>query len=192
MSITSAKIGKDKQPRKTAKIPLDTFSRKRGRGRPRKIQPSWVCGRANNYRWIFDQLWPDVWPGLSKAQTQEDIADSFTIGGAKAYAANFVPLADLILQVLRDPRFPKQQRDAQIHFLADSIAAHGVVTPRSSRDICERERAQAKQKHRILYYEFYIGCSCGYSGYSRNHACPTCGARIPLEIDSPFDTDPIS
>lgn len=187
MSVASAKIDRGKQPRRTAKIPLDTFSGKRGRGRPRKIQPSWVYGRANNYRWIFDQLWQDVWPRLSKAQTQEDVANSFSIGGAKAYASNFVPIADLILKVLRDPTFPKQKREAQIHFLADSIAAHGVVTPRSSRDICERERARAKQEHHILYYEFHIACSCGYKGYSRNHACPTCGARIHFETDSPFE-----
>jgi len=170
-------------------IPLDTFSGKRGRGRPRKIQPSWVCGRANNYRWIFDLIWQDVWPGLSKAETQEDVVNSFTVGGAQAYASNFVPIADLILRVIRDPKFPTQKRDAQIHFLADSIAAHGVVTTRSSRDICERERARAKRTHHILYYEFHIGCSCGYSGFSTNHACPICGAKIHFETDSPFDND---
>jgi len=191
MSITSAKIDEKEKARKPTKIPLDTSFGKRGRGRPRKIQPSWVIGTANNYRWIFDQTWADIWLGLSKAETQEDVANSFSIGGARAYASNFVPMAQLILQVLRDRKFPKQNREAQIHFLADSIAAHGVVTPRSSRDICERERARAKQKHHILYYEFYIGCSCGYTGYSRSHACPTCGARIHLEADSPFDTNPI-
>jgi hypothetical protein len=37
-------------------------------------------------------------------------------------------LSDLILRVVRDPKFPRQQREAPINFLADSIAAYGVVT----------------------------------------------------------------
>jgi len=79
---------------------------------------------------------------------------------------------------------PKRKREAQINFLADSIAACDRVTPRSSRDICERERAQIKRVHRIIRYEFYIECSCGYKGRSRNHACPQCEAAIPLTADS--------
>jgi len=172
---------------RTVKIPLDTTSEKPRRGRHRKIQPSWVRGRADNYRDIFHMIWERVWPGLSKAETRQDVVNSFsgtTIGG---YALEFVTLADLILKVLKDPKFPKRKREARINFLADSIAAHGVLTPRSSRDVCEEHRARIEHVHRILSYEYYIECSCGYKGHSRNHACPKCEAVIPFETNSPFD-----
>ncbi len=105
------------------------------------------------------------------------------------YALDLIRLADVILQVVRDPKFPKRSRQAQINFMADSVAGHGVVTPRSSRDICEKERARIKRVHRIISYEFYVECSCGYKGISRNHACPRCEAEIHLRSDLPFDFD---
>jgi len=180
MPRPSAKSDKQKRARKRSKIPIDMVSEKQHRGRPRKIQPSWVHGKADSYRWIFDLIWKHVWPGLSTAKTREDVTQSFSGTEVGAYARDFVIEADLILQVVRDPKFPKRKREAQIKFLSDSIAAHGVVTPRSSRDICERERARIKRIHRILCYEFYIECSCGYKGHSRDHACPKCEAIIPL------------
>jgi hypothetical protein len=136
---------------------------------------------------MFDQIWKDVWPGFSTSETRENILRSFE-GGARAYSTEFVLLADLILQVVRDPKFPKRKSAAQINFLADSIAAHGMVTPRSSRDICERERARIKRVHRIIRYEFWIECSCGYKGRSLNHACPKCEAAISLILESPLDS----
>jgi hypothetical protein len=187
MARTSAKIGPQKTVRKKDKIPLDSGSAKKRRGRPVKIQPTWVRGRADNYRRVFDQLWEHIWPGLSKAETREDVVRSFSAVEVGGYAADLVILADLILQVVHDPKFPKRQRQAQINFLADSIAAHGTVTPRRSRDICERERARIKRAHRILCYEYYIECSCGYKGHSRNHACPDCEAVIPFPSNSLFD-----
>jgi hypothetical protein len=108
---------------------------------------------------------------------------SFSGEEVRAYATDLVMLADLILQVVQDPKFPKRKREAQINFLADSIAAHGMVTPRSSRDTCERERARTKRVQRILSYEYYVECSCGYKGHSRNHACPNCEAQIAFRID---------
>jgi hypothetical protein len=183
MPGTSAKVGKEKQSRKTGEIPLDTFSGKRRRGRPRKIPASWVRGRADNYRWILGQIWGHIWPGLSKAETQQDVIQCFARPEVGGYGLDLIRLADLILKVRRDPKFPQRKRQAQINFLADSIGAYGVVTPRSSRDICERERARVKQVHCILCYEFYIECSCGYKGHSRNHACPQCEAEIHFAAD---------
>jgi hypothetical protein len=148
-----------------------------------------VRGRADNYRQVFDLFWQDVWPDLSKATTQKDVIQSFSRPEVGAYALDLIRLADLILLVVTDPQFPKHKREAQINFLADSIAAYGVVTPRSSRDICERERARINRVHRILCYEFYIECSCGYKGHSRNHACPMCEAEIAFKTVSPFYTD---
>jgi hypothetical protein len=189
MAKTSAKVVKEQVAQKKTKIQLDTVSGKQGRGRPRKIQPSWVRGRADNLRMVFDLFWQHVWPSLSKAETQQDVIQSFSRAEVGSYALDLVRLSDLILRVVRDPKFPRQQREAQINFLADSIAAYGVVTPRSSRDICERERARIKKVHRILSYEFYIECSCGYTGYSRKHACPICEAQIQFKTDLLFDEE---
>lgn len=163
--------------------PLDRVLGKRRRGRPAKIKASWVRGTADNYRWILNQIWDRVSPRLLKAQTHADVVGSYEGADIGSYALEFVQLADLILQVLKEPKFPKQNRKAQINFLADSIAAHGTVTPRSSRDICERERARIKPLHHIVRYEFWIECSCGYKGRSLNHACPQCEAEIPLAAD---------
>jgi hypothetical protein len=189
MPRTSAKVGKQERAQKKHKFPIDTFSEKQPRGRPRKIEPSTVRGRADNYHMVFDLFWQHVWPDLSKAKTQKDVIQSFSRPEVGSYALDLIRSADLILQVVRDPKFPKRKRTAQITFLADSIAAYGVVTPRSSRDICAKERERIKRIHRILCYEFYIECSCGYKGHSRNHACPECEAAIPFSIDSPFETE---
>ncbi len=187
MGRTYAKVHKQKEPRKTAQNPLDRFSEKRRRGRPPKIPASWVRGRADNFRWIFGQIWNHIWPGLSKAETRQEVVNSFSGTDVGAYSLDFVPLADLILEVVKDPKFPRRKQTAQIGFLADSIAGYGTFTPRSSRDICDRERARIKKVHRILSYEYYIECSCGYTGPSKKHACPQCEAEIQFPTDSPFD-----
>ena len=54
------------------------------------------------------------------------------------------------------------------------------------RDVCERDRANAKREHHIIKYEFWIECSCRFKGRSRNHACPKCGAAIELGLRSIF------
>jgi hypothetical protein len=178
------------KPRKKHGFPLDTLPEKPRRGRPFRVNPSWVRGRADNYRWIFSQIWKDVWPGFSEAETREGVLRSFE-GRAGGYSNEFVLIADLILRVVRDPKFPKRTSGAQINFLADSIAGHGLVTPRSSRDICERERARIKRVHQIVRYEYWIECSCGYKGRSLNHACPKCEAAISLIVESPLDSSSI-
>jgi len=147
------------------------------------MRPSEIMGRAGNYRWILDQVWDRLWPLLSKALNEEDVIKAFQ-EGASPYAQNFVPgLATLALIVIREPRFPKR-REPQIGFLADSLAGVGVVTPRRSRDICQKERAMQRQKspHHIIRHEFYIECSCGYKGPARDNACRECGAEIPLSL----------
>jgi hypothetical protein len=172
---------------KKAKIPLDTVPKKRGRGRPARVRPSEIRGRGDNYRFIFAQVWDRLWPPLSNAQTEEDVTKAFQEGGSP-YAQEFVPsLAHLILKVLRDPKFPKR-REAQINFLADSLAGVGWIAPRYSRDLCEQERAKQARAHHIIRYEVYVECSCGYKGRSQDHACRKCGARIRFEAGSIFGT----
>jgi hypothetical protein len=149
------------------------------------MRPSEIVGRAGNFRYCLTQVWDRLWPLLSKAQNEEDVIKAFQ-EGASPYTKNFMPsLAALTLTVIREPRFPKR-REPQANFLADSLAAMGVVTPRRSRDICAQERAKEKRAHHIIRYEFFVECSCGYKGRSRDHACARCGAKIGLASSSAF------
>jgi hypothetical protein len=188
MPNNSAKIQKRNKSRKNTKLPLDRFSEKPPRGRPRMIQPSWVRGKADNYRDILDLVWDKVSPRLLKSRNREEVIASFEGAEIGGYALDFVVHADLILKVIQDPDFPTRQRQAKIKFLADSIGALGAVTPRSSRDICERERARIRQIHQIIRYEYWIECSCGYKGHSLNHGCPKCEAQILLPGTLPISS----
>lgn len=192
MKRIPVKIRKRVRTPKKDEIPLDRFSEnERKRGRPPKIVASWVRGRADNYRDILDTIWERVAPNLLKARAREDVLKSFQDANVGGYELEFAISADLILQALRERKFPKRRRTAQINFIADSIAAQGVVSLRSSRDICEKERARIKRAFHIIRYEYYIECSCGYKGRSLNHACPKCEAEIPLPANSPLDASSI-
>ncbi len=170
---------KQKRGKKTAQKTLDTvLTSKRGRGRPQKIPPSEVFNRAEDYRDTLGAMWDQLWPALSAAETQEDVVKAIQ-SCAPYQRGQFVPSAPLFLEVLKDRKFPKR-RQTQINFLADSLAARGVVTPRRARDICARERLKQTRAHRIIRIEFYVECSCGYRGHSQDHACRKCGARVPL------------
>jgi hypothetical protein len=169
----------EKLPQRTENA-IDTFSEKRGRGRPQRIPRSWVIGRADNYRYILAEVWPKLRDPLLAAQTEEQAISAFENHG-QPYAGEFVPrLAPDIMALIRDARFPKRPK-AQIGFLADSLAGRPNVEFRTSRDICIKERAKqrAKSPHKIIRKEFYIECSCGYNGPARDNACRKCGAAIP-------------
>ena len=172
---------KSKKTTKKLQNPLDMSPGKRGRGRPYKIRASEVSGRAYNYRLIFSQTWDVLGEELLKAKTAEEILQAFA---RTAYKEEFAPIASLIFAVLRDPDFPKRDKEARINFLAESLAARGVVTPRTSRDICARERARerSKSEHKILRREYYVECSCGYEGPARDNACRKCGAEISFSL----------
>jgi hypothetical protein len=164
--------------------PLDTFSKKRPRGRPRRVIPSETSGRSRNYRGILNQVWDRLWPLLEQAQTEEGVTKAFK-EGANPYAREFMPaLAGLVLEVIRDRRFP-ERREPQINFLADSLAGRGWIRPRRSRDICAEQRVKEdpKSPHKIIRKEFYIECECGYKGPARDYACRKCSAEIPLSLD---------
>jgi len=174
-------MAKRKPAEKIVKNVLDTFSTKRPRGRPPKVCASAIQGRADNYRGILDNVWDRLSPLLLRAETEEDVVRAFQQEG-QPYDREFIPLASLVLKVVKDKDFPKR-RTAQINFFSDSSAGLDLVTPRRSRDICREEREKTKRTHHIIRYEFHVECSCGYTGYSRDHACPQCGAGIPLERD---------
>jgi len=190
MPKTPAKFGKRGNASKRRKKALDTYSEKKRRGRKPNVKASTVRGRADNYRFVLNQTWERIWPGLSSAQKYEDVIQCLRTADIGSYALELEIIANLILAVVHDRKFPKRKREAQINFLADSIAGLGSVTPRSSRDICERERVRIKRRHHILEYEFWVKCSCGYKGRSRNHACPKCEAEIRLRVDA-LDASPI-
>jgi hypothetical protein len=174
--------------KKTAEPPKnlpDAAPKKRGRGRPPRVRASEIMGRADNYRGILQNVWGQLWPALSEAQTEDEVIEA--LQNARPYDREFAPWASLILAVLKERSFPRRQR-ARINFLADSLAGTGIVSPRRSRDICAAERAKEKRTHHIIRFEFYVECSCGYKGHSRDHACPECGAGIsyPLGLMSVF------
>ncbi len=168
------------QKRKKSQIetekPLDAFSEKRRRGRP-GVRPSEVALRAENYgRMFWDYRLdkkkkeyvrdkPSEWAArLLASKTVEDVERAFQTRGL-SIQNEVRPLFPLILQVLRERTFPKKP-ETQLDFLADSIAARGDVAPRTSRDICEKERAKQRRRspYKILRHEYYVECSCGYRG----------------------------
>src|SRR5271169_28508 len=156
----------------TQKIISDRPSKKRKRGRPAHIEPSVVVGSADMYRLWFQQYWSKIGPRFLAARSAEDVRQA--IGeDATGISGNLAPYLELILKILRDPRFPAARSAAQIRFLADSLGGQGHVTPRRSREICVQERGRVR--HVIVRREYYIECSCGYKGPALDGACRECG-----------------
>ena len=152
------------------------------RGPKPRVRPLEVLGRAENFRGILNEVWDRLWPLLSKAQTEDAVTKAFQ-EGARPYDQNFVPsLSQLLIGVLKEATFPQRPRSMQ-RFIADSAAALGDVTARRSRDICAQERLAKKRAHHILRYEFFVECSCGYQGHSRDHGCPDCGTKIEFPVN---------
>lgn len=154
---------------------LDIGPRK-GPGRPRKLRPSEVRNRSEHYRSLLREYWGVIGSQLVRAKTREQVVQAFDNKAVGPHViGEFVPaLAPLILKVLQDSKFPKT-REARIGFLADSLAARGLLSPRYSRDVCARERA--KPLHYLIRQEFYIECTCKYKGPALYGACPRCGTE---------------
>jgi hypothetical protein len=167
-----------KNPPEAPKL-IDTFSRKRGRGRP-GVPANEILGRSAKYQLIFSQVVPNLEAPLLRAESEEEVVEAFSYW--PGYKSEFGPIANLILRVMKEPKFPKTP-EAQVNFLSDSVAARGEITQRSSRDLCERQRAREKAAHHIIRCEFYIECSCGYKGRSSDNSCRKCGAGIPSGLN---------
>ena len=175
----SAKSKKRKTGRKKG---LDAIFRM-PRGRRPRVDATEIRNRADYYRVAFGRLWEIAGTALSRAKSQDDVADALfgsDQGGLQVESRLMMHLAPHVVPVIRNRDFPKHPR-AQVNFLADSVAAHGLVTARRSRDICGRERSREK-KHHIVRVEYYIECSCGYSGPSHNRGCAKCGTPLPVEF----------
>lgn len=122
---------------------------------------------------IFN-AWNGLFPLLMEAQTEDDVIKCLEVG--LPGRTELVPYPALILRILKDKYFPKTKQ-AQVNFLADSLAGMGLVTPRSSRDICAKDR-RSGFTHYIVRFEVYIECTCGFKGRSESLACRKCGARL--------------
>jgi hypothetical protein len=182
-------MGRRKNVSSEGEIPLDRLREKRGRGRPNDVDHTVVYGRAENFRQTLGFVWNKLRGPLLAATTVEEVIDAFE-RKADAYSPYFVPrLAEDILKAIHEPKFPKRP-DPQLRFLADSLAGRPEVEPRTSRDICVKEKAKqrAKSKHKILRKEFYVECSCGYKGPAMNDACRKCGAEISILPDVLFNS----
>src|SRR5207244_5700714 len=121
---------------------------------------------ADNKHDILVQLLYLLWSFVSTVQREGDIQKALH-DRDNSYDRNFIRFESLILRILRDPKFPKRPT-ARVNFMADSLAGLDQITPRYSRDVCERDRANAKREHHIIKYEFWIECSCRFKGRSRN------------------------
>lgn len=166
-------MAKRKKPRKNPQKSLDSLSEEHKKpGRPPRVRPSEVYGRALNYRSTLGLIWDKLREPLLKASSEAEIVQAFE-GCASGYAREFTPLASLVFRTVHHPKFPKR-REPQIKFLADSLAAYGRVTAKRSREIVAEElkKEREKQKHRMIRREFYIVCSCGYEGPTYKRKCP--------------------
>jgi hypothetical protein len=166
---------------KKSKTPLDTFREKRLPGRPARMSSSEVQNRGNNYRQMLGRMWDRVGTPLVAAGTVGDVRAAFQREGPHEHQ-EFGTLAPMILEVLREKRFPQRPK-AQIRFLAESLAGRESMSARRARDICERGRREERNRKEIVLYALYVECSCGYKGRSENLACAKCGAVIPLDRD---------
>jgi hypothetical protein len=140
-----------------------------------------VIARARYLEGNFVRTWDTLAPRLSDAHSVTDVAKAFE-EGANPYVGPVVSprLYPLVITIIQDPKYPRRPRARQARFLAESLSGWGDISPRTARDICLRARKR-HVPHRILRYEFHIECSCGFNGVSRDHACPTCGAKITFE-----------
>jgi hypothetical protein len=146
---------------------------RRKRGRPPRIERSILIGSANAYHAWFSQFWPRLGPRILAAQSPKEVTRAVAEDAA-GISASLAPFSQLILKIIRDPNFPRVRAKSQIHFLADSLAGQGFVTPRRSREICAEERKRVR--HVIIRREYYIECSCGYKGPALDGACRDCGS----------------
>ena len=168
--MTARKMTKRKKVGGKTKVVVDSFLPKKPRGRP-GIPPSWVQGTADNDRVALSQYWDVIGEPLIRARTPQEVTAAFQ-GVPEGQRSHFVPsLAEMILNVLREPLFPKTS-EAQIKFLADSLGARGQRSARRSRDICAKERKKVQTW--IVRRDFYIQCTCGYEGPALRGACPKC------------------
>ena len=174
----SAQLAKRRGTKKTLQKALDSVFAKPGRGRRPRVAADLMRARSEHLRRCLDQVWSDLAPRLFAARNAADVKTAFDSEPIRLAPIGAMPSwYPMIPHIVRERAFPKT-RAAQVKFLADSLAGWGEISPRRSRDLCAEARASAARETRILRYEFYVVCSCGYKGPSLNHACQRCGAQV--------------
>ena len=139
-----------------------------GTTRSDSIRDSGPCRQSpgNSLRTI----WDTVGKQLLQANSKEEVIRAFETNPI----TNLSSLrSQAHLEGVVREKNSQRRRQAQINFLADSLAGRDWISPRRSRDICEEERK--KPTHHIIRQDFYIECSCGYEGPAYHKACPKCG-----------------
>ena len=174
----SAQLAKRRRMKRTSTNALDSVVARPGRGRRPRVATDLMQARSEHLRRCLDQVWSDLAPRLFNARNAPAVKEAFESDAIRLAPIGAMPSWFTVIPgILRERTFPKT-RDAQIKFLADSLAGWGEISPRRSRDLCAQARAHAARETRILRYEFYVVCSCGYEGPSLDHACQQCGAHI--------------
>lgn len=158
-------------------MPSDTSLERKRRGRQRKVNYGLCLGTANVYQAQFNQAWPILGKRLLRARTPAEVWSVLKSGDGIISNADVFTFAERVFQIVQHPKFPQLRANSQIRFLADSLGAGGLVTPRRSREICAKERA--KVRHVLVRRDFYVECTCGYAGPALYGACQKCGT---LEI----------
>jgi hypothetical protein len=173
----SAKSGKRGVRATAGNNPLDKVS-ERTRGRPRQADSDQqLTSRASAYLDLFRAASPSLWSELLQARDDVQVVEALQRADVRNIH-EFAPLADLIRTVIAHKKFP-EGHDARARFLADSLAGRKHVKARTSRDLVGELRQKTNPVGEILRVEVYVECSCGYTGQSRDWACPRCLARIP-------------
>ncbi len=169
---------KRKKARVRREIGLDTVLAKSARGRRASIAASTVIGRAENYERALSGVWAKLEKPLIQAKKPAKVVRAFKNFG-EPFFHTFRPYAKSIFDLIQHKDFPLRA-EARSRFIADSLGGRPELTLRSSRDVCAKERAKRKlqSRHRIVRYEYYVECSCGYKGPARDNACRKCGTPI--------------
>ena len=171
-------MAKHKKGRKKAQKALDTFSPKRGRGRP-GVRKSEIQGWANDSGLIMEHYWGEFSEAFLKARTEEEFNTAFKKLPEYVQRKFQKDLFALVKKVRRDPKFPKKET-TQRTFFAESLAGEGRISPRRSRDIVAEGRK--KIVHYIKRRDFYIECTCGYEGPASYGKCPNCEtSRVAIQ-----------
>src|SRR5438445_4866812 len=116
----AAKTRKPKSHQKKVESSIDTFREKRGRGRIPNMPLGEVQTRGYHYTQMLEGLWDRIEASLLAAQSEDDVKAAFGGEGYSHEQQESAPLARLILQVLRERKFPKRTKP-RIRFLAESL-----------------------------------------------------------------------
>ena len=157
-------------------------TRKRPCRKPRVV-PWNVAKRAYDLAQLLKLCEQEVdWNRLLSAKSEEEVRAAFQGVAMDYYRERLLGLArpGLILAWLREGKFPKRRREFLIGHLADSLAGEGLVSCRRSRDLVARQRRKERKLGRIIRVEFYVECTCGFKGVSRDRACRRCGALVEI------------